>query len=220
MHANLIFDMDGTLWDSSANVARSWSDVIAEYPNPDRTITTEEDIRSVMGHTMDEVAALLFPRTDPDLRRQIMSACAAHENAFLAQHGGKLYPRLEKTLQELQSDGHRLFIVSNCQSGYIEAFLGFYDFGGYFSDFDCFGNTGCGKDGTIRLLADRWGLGNDFYYIGDIRGDYIATLKAGGRFIHAAYGFGRVDADVPRIEAISDLPDLLSRQLLPGRWSS
>ena len=209
MKTNLIFDMDGTLWDSAANVARSWTHIIARHPNPDRTMTSTEDIKSVMGHTMEEISDLLFPKTDASLRRQIMTECAAYENAYLARHGGRLYPHLEKTLQELRLDGHRLFIVSNCQSGYIEAFLTYYGFGKYFEDFDCFGNTGYDKDVTMRLLADRNGLGNDFCYIGDIQEDYNSTVRAGGRFIHAAYGFGKVDADVPGIQAICQLPALL-----------
>ena len=40
MQTNLIFDMDGTLWDSASNVARSWTHIIARHPNPDRTMTT------------------------------------------------------------------------------------------------------------------------------------------------------------------------------------
>ncbi len=209
MQTNLIFDMDGTLWDSAANVAKSWTHIISRHPNPDRTMTSTEDIKSVMGHTMEEISDLLFPKTDVSLRRQIMTECAVYENAYLARHGGKLYPHLEETLQELQLDGHRLFIVSNCQSGYIEAFLTYYGFGKYFEDFDCFGNTGYDKDVTMRLLADRNGLGNDFCYIGDIQEDYNSTVRAGGRFIHAAYGFGKVDADVPGIQAICQLPALL-----------
>ena len=39
--------------------------------------------------------------------------------------------------------------------------------------------------------------------------DYESTMQAGGEFIFAAYGFGKVDADVPVINDIRELPGLL-----------
>lgn len=30
-HKGIIFDMDGTLWDSAENVAKSWNKAIADY---------------------------------------------------------------------------------------------------------------------------------------------------------------------------------------------
>ena len=47
------------------------------------------------------------------------------------------------------------------------------------------------------------------YYIGDIQGDYDATMQAGFDFIHAAYGFGKIDHTVPELKKFSDLPKLL-----------
>ena len=51
-----------------------------------------------------------------------MDEMCSYENEYLSIHGGTLYPGLEDTLKELKKN-YRLFIVSNCQSGYIEAFL-------------------------------------------------------------------------------------------------
>ena len=43
---SLIFDMDGTLWDSAANVAASWSEVLERQADVDMKVT-EADIKSV-----------------------------------------------------------------------------------------------------------------------------------------------------------------------------
>ena len=40
---SLIFDMDGTLWDSAANVAASWSEVLERQADVDMKVT-EADI--------------------------------------------------------------------------------------------------------------------------------------------------------------------------------
>ena len=46
-------------------------------------------------------------------------------------------------------------------------------------------------------------------YVGDIQGDYNATTKAGLPFIHAAYGFGTIDAEVPAIKELAELPNMI-----------
>ena len=42
----IIFDMDGTLWDSAENVAKSWNKAIADY-GYERAPITKEDMYSV-----------------------------------------------------------------------------------------------------------------------------------------------------------------------------
>lgn len=204
----IIFDMDGTLWDSSEQVAESWTEVIRQYPNPDRSGVSDADVRSVMGLTMTDIMLQMFPNTDPATRTAMMDRCMSYENEYLAAHGGRLYDGLEAVLQQLNADGWPLYIVSNCQSGYIEAFLDYYHFRKYFRDFSCFGETGQSKDKTMQIVASRNGL-SDFWYVGDIQPDYEATMRAGGRFIHAAYGFGKIDIEVPELHRISDLPEMM-----------
>ena len=58
--------------------------------------------------------------------------------------------------------------------------------------------------------------GNDrAFYLGDTQGDLNAADQAGIPFVHAAYGFGRVDRAVPAIQELSQLP-ALARKLLEG----
>ena len=59
MKTGLIFDMDGTLWDSSENVARSWTEKLHQLGEHRRAIT-REDIMGVMGLTMDKIAEIIF----------------------------------------------------------------------------------------------------------------------------------------------------------------
>ena len=134
---SLIFDMDGTLWDSAANVAASWSEVLERQADVDMKVT-EADIKSVMGMPMDAIADKLFGAYSEDRMTQLIDACGDYENEYLREHGGVLYDGVEDTIAKL-SGSHRLFIVSNCQSGYIEAFLDYYGFGKYFKDILCWG---------------------------------------------------------------------------------
>lgn len=206
----IIFDMDGTLWDSAEGVAKSWTRIVNREQDANRVITVEE-IHGVMGKTMDKIAEELFPNLGETERLDLLEKCCNDENDYLREHGGVLYPELEETLTDLQKE-YPLYIVSNCQSGYIEAFLAHYGFGHYFEDIECFGNNGLQKGENIRRLAERNGLA-DAVYVGDIQGDYDATMQAGYHFIHAAYGFGTIAQEVPAIREFRELPAVVKEVL-------
>ena len=144
MKKGIIFDMDGTLWDSAAGVAESWNEAILAY-GYERKPLTAGDIQSVMGKTMEDIADILFPELNVMQRKELLDLCCRLENDYLRRHGGVLYPDIRKTMEKLKVNYH-LYIVSNCQSGYIEAFLKYYKFEKYFDDFDesilsCIRNT-------------------------------------------------------------------------------
>ena len=103
-----------------------------------------------------------------------------------------------------------LAIVSNYQCGYIEAFLEHYGFGKYIDDIQCFGMNEVPKGENIRLVAERNHL-EDAVYVGDIQGDYDASKAAGVKFIHAAYGFGEIEDEVPRIEKPLELKEVIQK---------
>lgn len=208
MKKGLIFDMDGTLWDSAENVAKSWN-LAMEKAQFDRAPLTLQDLQSVMGKTMDVIADILFAGADPDTRKRLLEACCEVENDYLREYGGVLYPQLRETLETLKKDYH-LYIVSNCQAGYIEAFLDHYQMWDLFEDIECYGNNDRPKGENIRLLADRNGL-THAAYVGDIQGDYNATMEAGLLFIHAAYGFGTIDHPVPAISNFAELPEVAGK---------
>lgn len=205
MKQGIIFDMDGTLWDSAENVAVSWNQVLEEDGRIKKRLG-KADIQSVMGKTMDVIADLLFPELTKEARIKLLEECCLRENEYLRARGGVLYPGVEGTLKAL-GERYRLFIVSNCQKGYIEAFLDYYGLWGYFDDIECYGNNLLQKGENIRMLADRNGL-DAAVYVGDIQGDYEASRMAGVGFIHAAYGFGTVNASVPAIQSFQELADM------------
>lgn len=206
MKTGLIFDMDGTLWDSSANVAASWTETVKSL-GYDRAPITQKDIMNVMGLTMDRIADIIFSDLPKEERMDLLEKCGNSENEYLSSHGGILYPGIEDTLKILKENYH-LYIVSNCQSGYIEAFLGYYDLGKYFDDIECYGNNLRSKGDNIALIAGRNSL-DTAWYVGDIQGDYDSAMQAGTGFIHAAYGFGSINSPVPELTQFADLPALM-----------
>ena len=210
MKPGIIFDMDGTLWDSSKGVAKSWTEIVNKEYDKERVITAE-DIQSVMGRTMDKIADALFAELSKEDRMALLRKCCDYENEYLRIHGGVLYPELEETFKALQDD-YDLFIVSNCQAGYIEAFLEHYGFGQYFKDIECYGNNDLPKDENIKKIVERNKL-TKAVYVGDIQGDYDATMKAGLPFIQAAYGCGTIAEETVKINTFSELPKVAAEVL-------
>lgn len=198
----IILDMDGTLWDSAENVCISWNIAVkqARYDRPD---ITAEQMQGVMGLTMDRLGAALFPEIPEEERLPLLKKCCEVENDYLREKGGILYPAVAETLEKLKKEYH-ISIVSNCQAGYIEAFLDYYDLWHLVDDKQCYGDNGLQKAENIRIVAERNHL-NRALYVGDIQGDYEASRKAGVGFIHAAYGFGKIDAPVRAIRQFSEL---------------
>ena len=206
MKTGIIFDVDGTLWDSSREVAASWAKVFARHPEIGRECTADE-VMGVMGKAMTEIAAIFFPHFPEAQQRVYLKECEDYELEYLRAHPPAAFDGVKEVFAKLAQE-YPLFIVSNCQSGYVELFMELCGVEAFVTDIECFGNNQKSKAENIRLIAERNGL-DRYFYVGDIASDYQATVEAGGEFIYAAYGFGEVDAEVPRIEAVSELPELI-----------
>ena len=202
---SIIFDMDGTLWDSREGVVLSWNEILEREGQPYRT--SLEQMTFCMGKPMNEIAEIVIPDKPYSETAELFEKCFTYENEYLARHGAILYPKLCETLAELKKH-YRLFIVSNCQSGYIEAMFASHPLAQYFEDIECYGNTGLLKADNIRLLADRNRLKAPVY-VGDVQGDADAAHAAGVDFIWAAYGFGKVTNP----EAVIHSPEELKKVL-------
>jgi phosphoglycolate phosphatase len=209
MKKGIIFDMDGTLWDSSVEVCKAWDAAIAEC-GYERAPITQEDMQGVMGKTMDVIAEILFPFVEGDAREELLERCCVVENEYLRAHGGVLFPNVRPTMEQLIAAGYHLYIVSNCQKGYIEAFLDYYKLWDLVEDIECYGNNDLPKGDNIALIVKRNSL-EAAVYVGDIQGDYDSSCKAGVKFIHAAYGYGTINVPVPEIHAFEELPDVVGQ---------
>jgi len=210
MKKAIIFDMDGTLWDSADNVAVSWNIAMEQF-GYEREPINEADMQAVMGKTMDKIAEILFNKVEGEERAALLKLACEVENDYLREHGGVLYPEIRSTMEKLKED-YRLLIVSNCQAGYIEAFLDYYKFHDLVEDIECYGNNDKPKADNIALICERNNINKeDAVYVGDIQGDYDAATEAGVNFIHAAYGFGTIDAEVEKIDTFAELPEAVKK---------
>src|SRR6266513_535092 len=120
----IVFDLDGTLWDTCETCAIGWNLVLDRNAIRFRTITAD-DVRAVAGKPHEEC-----------IRETFVAETQMEENRLVAEQGGVLYPKVEDGIWQLRAR-YPLFIVSNCQAGYIETFLAWSTLGSCFRDFEC-----------------------------------------------------------------------------------
>jgi phosphoglycolate phosphatase len=185
----LILDVDGTIWNTTGIVADAWNLAFDKF-FPQVPHVTADILKGQFGKPMDVIADNLFPMLSKDEKNLLMEKCCEMEQAALMDNTKDIaYEGVIETIKRL-SQKIPVYIVSNCQSGYIEVVMEKNGIKDYIKDFECFGNTGLLKDQNIRLIIERNNL-KAAAYVGDTQGDYEACKKAGVPFIWAAYGFGR-----------------------------
>lgn len=188
---NLIFDLDGTLWDSRATIIKIWNKVLGKHQLIRKELKPE-DMDQYMGLLAHDIVKDIIPGISDLQAGELLSEIVAEENKILHLEGGILYDGVEETLKSL-ANTCSLFIVSNCQNGYIESFLDYYQFSDLFVDFESHGRTQKNKSENIQLLMERNKLSiEDSIYIGDTQTDYDAATFNGLPFIFCKYGFGKL----------------------------
>jgi phosphoglycolate phosphatase len=198
----LVFDLDGTLWDTCAACAVGWNRVLQRHAIPWRTVTAE-DVRAVAGKPHDVCIRESFAGLAETSLRLLIEHTQAEDNLAVRELGGSLYPGVADGLRAL-AQRYPLFIVSNCQAGYIEVFLETSGLASLFADFECWGNTGRTKAENLRLLMQRNQLRSPLF-VGDTPGDQQAAAACEVRFAHVSYGFGACEGALIHADSFTDL---------------
>ena len=203
---SLIFDIDGTLWDSRAIVAKGYN-IQLEAEGLPHLFVTADSLQPLFGKTMTEIADVILAEIPRSQRYDMMERCMATEQKVLHADPCRIgYPDVKQTLEAL-SRRHRLFIVSNSQQGYPELTMEKLGIGHLIEGHLCFGDTGTDKGTTIRTLIQQHKI-ESAVYIGDTQGDLEASNKAGLPFVWASFGFGQPDSWDAKIDSFAQLTDL------------
>ncbi len=204
MKQAIFFDLDGTLWDAIDQIKESWNKTMIELNEPFRF--SFEMIKSTMGLTPLETLPITFPGLEEEKAMKLFKECIKGEIEFLAKKPGTIYPHEDEVLEELMKD-YFLYVVSNCDKGYIENYLSSCGKDKYFKGKLCAGDLGLAKYQNIMYLKEKEGI-DEVIYVGDTLKDKVESNKANVKFIHAAYGFGVIENDEYKINSLLELPKL------------
>ena len=202
MDRAVFFDLDGTLWDALIPNLEAWNLAMEKLGESYRFDL--KTIKSFMGLTPDETAKIAFDHTPLNEARELFKKTLKISTEYMKTHPGTMYENEIEVLKLLSKD-YPLFIVSNCESGYIENYLNGCNTSSYFIDHTCVGDTGLDKWQNILYLKKKYSIEN-VVYVGDTNKDFIEATKANVTFIHARYGFQK---DVPSSYKIDSLDELI-----------
>lgn len=205
----IILDIDGTIWDSTEIVARAWNRAVKSSGINREEPISAELLKTQFGKPMNVIADNIFVGASEESKIKMMEHCCRYEHEELfADPCDIFFPGVVDTIRDM-SKRVPFFIVSNCQTGYIELVCDKAGIMDCITDYECFGNTGNGKAENIRAVIERNGL-SDPVYVGDTLGDLEACNEAAVPFIFASYGFGRIDEKgaAAVISSFGDLKDL------------
>ena len=200
---SLIFDIDGTLWDSRKLVADGYN-IQLKAEGLDHLCVCADDLTPLFGKIRKEIADVLFASLPEADREPLMTRCMERENLYLAEAPCDVgYPGVKETLEKLK-ERYRLFIVSNSEKGYPELCMEKLGIAHLFSGHLCFGDTRTCKGETIKKLMKDHTI-TAACYIGDTQGDADGAALAEIPFVYCTYGFGEVSACWKSVEAFEEL---------------
>lgn len=202
----MIFDVDGTIWDSTEVVKDAWNRALSEIGYGDIVLTADR-LKGLFGLPMVEIMRNIIPDASDDEMRRFDVLCDEYEKSYLKRTQGMVYGGMVEVIKEISSK-IPVIIVSNCQSGYIELVMKSLEIGKYITDYVCPGDSGLLKADNIKMMVEKHGLKKPVY-IGDTNMDEEACKRAGVPFVFASYGFGKADSPVAIIEKPADLLELL-----------
>ena len=202
----ILFDLDGTLWETIDSTHSSINEVAKKYNQKE---ITKDLVMVNYGNNKVESAKLFFPELDQEEAFKLLDESDELNIENLTTNGGYLYPGLEETLFKLHED-YDLYIVSNTSTKkYIESFLISSKLFKYFKDYVAASEIILSKGDAITKLMDDYYI-DDAIYVGDTAKDKKAADVAHIPFIQCLYGFGDdLDCDY-KVNDISELPNVIN----------
>ncbi|HEY3314742.1 MAG TPA: HAD family hydrolase [Bacillota bacterium] len=187
MYDTVIFDVDGTILDSTRAVTGSLRQLLIQYG---RAVPSEEELRFAQGMaSVETLRRLGFP----DIQR----ALVAWETLFRQfNQDSQVFPGIPETLVRLQRRGVRLGVVTSKNHDEL-----LHDFvplglGGYFNCIVCAEDAARTKPHPDPLVKAMTVVGADpgrTLYVGDTEYDAACAKAAGSRF--GLVGWGPVFTD-------------------------
>ncbi|TVR43735.1 MAG: HAD family hydrolase [Planctomycetota bacterium] len=193
-----LFDLDGTLVNSSADLAASGNAVRQAFGSPPLPL---EQVQSMIG---DGLAALLerlladaplAPGQNLDMQRAFEVFALDYDQQ--CTRSTSLYAGLRPCLDTLRAAGHGMAVVSNKPDRWCQAIIAHLDLAAHFPVI--IGGDGPRKPAPGQLIRAAQLLGvavSDCVMVGDMANDVLAGRAAGCPVISVGWGFSALPEGV------------------------
>ncbi len=193
---SLILDLDGTLIDSRPGILESITAAAdAVFPGNKIDLST-----IVLGPPIQQMFAISFPETTAADREKLLLAFREHYDR--AGHlKTELYDGVRDILSRCKKNGINLYIATNKPARISSAILGNFKIRKNFLvllAIDSVQPPFSGKTAILRHLLRKNNLDiHTALYVGDLIEDAKAAGDCTVPFIWAAYGYGKMNAEMP-----------------------
>jgi len=171
----VLFDFDGTLADSYAAITASVNHVLQHHGRP---TLTEEKVRSLVGHGLENLMMTILPGIDPAIGARLYRE---HHPTVMKSHT-KLLPGVIEGLKALKDAGIKLGVCSNKPAYFTRALLGMLEIDCYFDMVLGPDDVGTAKPdpAMVNKALERLGVSKDqALYVGDMEVDIETGRQAG-----------------------------------------
>lgn len=208
----VLFDLDGTLVATDRywpDAARAGTLEVFRARGVERPIPSPAEWMAMVGLPMEEAFAAAFADLDPELRGELVEACAAKENDSVQSGRAVVLDGVASVLDALKAQGVRLGVASNCGQDYLDAMMGELGLGQWIDEARCLASPGIRtKAEMIADLLDTFGTRSSVM-VGDRRGDRDAAWANGLPHVHIPRGYGGVSETVEAEATLNGIDELL-----------
>lgn len=168
MKKSLIFDLDGTLWETEKSYYYAFNQYLLNHPEVINEVNAEE-IKNFKGITMDKMAPLLFPKMDEKSQYNAILECLKYSCEYLIAEENTIDQKIIEIIKTLNCQ-YDLYIVSNCPKEYIDIFFKKTSLKNYFKEVIALGgftkNNDYDKGNNLLKLLQKHQI-KEAYFVGD-----------------------------------------------------
>lgn len=212
MPCDILFDLDGTLIDSSAGILASFGRVLAAHGLKPAVPLDASLIGPPLAVTLRQVSGV---EDEAGLARLVEAFKADYDTmGYLAT---EVFPGVPEGLARLAADGMRLFIITNKRMVPTRKTLQSLGLAQHFTGIHTRDETepmAPSKAAVTGRVIARYAVDPArACFVGDSDEDAAAARENGLAFIHACYGYGAagIEAGGLRLDRFEDLPGLIKR---------
>ena len=212
----VVFDLDGTLFDSAPGIIHSWHYAFAQIgENP----PSDEDLRHFIGPALDESLEKYSSLTD----EQVQKIIPIYRNYYYEEGYRKtiLYPRMRTLLRTLHEQGARVLVATGKPERAGRRILEYFRLMPFIDGVSGVGPVDAGVDKPAlisRVLKDT--DPSTAVMIGDYPSDLDAAKELGMTGIGVTYGFGDLEKLIASgctlVDSVDELFPLLT-DTVPAR---
>ncbi|WLR41801.1 HAD hydrolase-like protein [Bacillus carboniphilus] len=176
MRKSVIFDMDGTLFQTNKILELSLEDTFNYLKSLGKWDghTPIEKYREIMGVPLPEVWETLLPNHTMKIREEVNQYFLETLVENIHRGKGALYPHVESILTHLKENDYSLFIASNGLTTYLEAIVTQYHLDRWVSEvFSIEQIQTLNKSDLVKRIIDKYDV-----KAGAVVGDRLSDIKA------------------------------------------